>query len=100
MRTVTFIALNTALGAGGGFLTAAFALFLTGVEIDFDRQKYAFLSSVLIFGTCGFIAGCINSGLALRVLACIFVAEGNIRRFIDNCIIKLINVIGKLFNID
>ena len=98
MKANTFIAFNTAFAAAGGFLMVVIGLYVTGVGIDFEKQGDVFLPSTLIFGVYGLIAGFVNSGLAWRVLACIFVALGFVLRVKDKCIIMLVNGLDELFS--
>ena len=98
MKVLAFIAFNTAFAATVGFLTTVVGLYVTGTGIDFEKQGDVFLLPTLVFGMYGFIAGFINSGLAWRVLICIFVVLGFVLRVKDKCIIMLVNGLDELFS--
>lgn len=97
-KVLSIVVFETLFLAVGAFLIVALGLVLTGTEIDFERQRDVFLGPVLIFGTYGFIAGCIHSGLASRVLMCVFIVVGFFLRAKDRYLRKLVTGLDRLFN--
>jgi hypothetical protein len=98
IKVIGFITFNTVFAAFAGFLPVLFFILVKGIEIDFERQKYIFLLPSLGYGVVGFITGFINSEAFIPVLYYVCQPLVYLRLFLDECIIKIVNIYNKIFD--